>query len=203
MSSSDFIEVSIPDTAEPLLGYRVFRVRDDDSTLWSVSFGEPGYKKTRRDKMLTSQARDEDKHLPPGMWATKMKAECNLRRKHDDGVPDPACTCGIYATYDLEVIAGYIPRAPILTLVKGYGNVIVGDPDDYTIGGWRASDAEIAAIFAISEDFTVPRRQLKRVAKRYGVPIIEPWSADIKEYAAAVRSNTLQDLSIDREPGPE
>jgi hypothetical protein len=110
------------------------------------------------------------------------------KREREHGrVPDPMCACGIYAATDLDVLAGYaVPRGDTVTgLVQGFGRLI---PADF---GWRAERARIVAVFAISEDFTVPHARLRKVAERYEVPMVVPWSDTAEDYAAAVRAGTL------------
>jgi len=185
--------VKIPDTAEPMLGFRVWRFREDDLTLWSVTKGNP--KDVDKKRELLSGT------TPNGYWPKKMgpmgtsvlEAKCLANNDHH--VPDKNCTCGIYATYDSAVIAQYILQGPVLGLVQGYGTVVPGEANDETLGGFRAEKAKLVALFEISPDFTIPRRQLHRVGQEYGVPVIVPWSVHAGDYAAAVRENTLVSLA--------
>ena len=196
-------DLVIPDVAEAQLAFRVWQVADDD-TLWSITAqphlyqGRTGYKNKAVASFLES---------PVGRWETMMEAACKAeavtvgtgKQARDHGrLPDPLCTCGLYAATDLDVIAGYaIPRADewrtAVGLVQGYGRLV---PADF---GWRAEKARITCLFAISEDFTVPHRRLRNVAERYGLPLVVPWSDNAGDYAAALREGTLAGLD---EGGP-
>jgi hypothetical protein len=79
-----------------------------------------------------------------------LAAECTK----DHPAPDPDCACGIYATYDIDVIARYVREAPILGLIQGSGTTVPGDD------GYRAQRATIACLFAIADEFTIARRDL-------------------------------------------
>jgi hypothetical protein len=122
-------DLVIPDVAEAQLAFRVWLVGDDDS-LWSITAqtnqhnGPTGYKNKAVAQLLES---------PVGQWETDMVAVCKhgakvgsakSEREHGQ-VPDPACTCGLYAATDLDVIAGYtVPRADdwrtAVGLVQGF-----------------------------------------------------------------------------------
>ena len=190
-------ELVIPDVPESLLAFRVWHVADDDS-LWSITAqtnqhkGRTGYKNKAVARLLES---------PVGQWETDMVAVCKRGAKVGSGkserehgqVPDELCTCGLYAATDLDVIAGYaVPRSgewrTAVGLVQGSGQLV---PAEF---GWRAEKARIVAIFAVSEDFTVPHHRLWQVAERYGVPLVLPWSDEVGDYAAAVREGTLAEL---------
>lgn len=190
------LDLDVPDVAESLLGYRVWRYNDDDRSLWSVTLGDPD-EASKIDLMLSNTT-------PTGYWPKQnsdmgsvLEAVCNSYSSNKDHFPpDPDCTCGIYATYDLNTIARYIKRAPVLGLVQGFGTVIPGEADGITIGGFRAEKARIVCLFSLSEDFTIPTRDLKKVGREYGVPVITPWSKSVNDYASAVRSGTLEQLGV-------
>lgn len=141
---------------------------------------------------------------PDGYWpkmnsdlGSTLEAKCRTHRDEKDHFsPDPDCTCGIYATYDLTTIARYIKQAPVLGLVHGYGTSIPGEADGYTMGGFRSEKARIVCLFALAEDFTISYRELKRLGKEYGVPVITPWSTSVNDYAAPIRNGTLASLGV-------
>jgi hypothetical protein len=189
-------DVVIPDVAEAQLAFRCWQVADDDM-LWSITAypkwqkGRTGYKNKAVAHLLET---------PVGRWDTAMVATCKRdgpvgsgKKEREHGrVPDPDCTCGLYAATDLDVVAGYVTDhdgLPVAVgLVQGYGRLI---PAEY---GWRAEKARIACLFSVVEDFTVAHRRLVNAARRYGVPLVRPWSDDANEYAAAVREGTLLEL---------
>jgi hypothetical protein len=200
-------EIRIPDVAEPLLAFRVWAVADDES-LWSLNAAinakqrpsRTGYKRQQVQQLLEA---------PVGRWETEMEATCLLaaatckagatltvgpkgKEREHGRIPDPDCSCGLYAATDLDVIAEYVLRKDDWTaavgLVEGYGQVV---PAKF---GWKAEKAKILALFAVAEDFTVPHGRLRQVADRYGVPLVHPWSDTAEEYAAAVREGTLAEL---------
>ena len=127
----------IPDVAEALSAFRVWQVADDD-TLWSITAqshrhqGRTGYQNKAIASFLES---------PVGRWESQMEAAGNGqavtvgtgKQARDHGrVPDPLCTCGLYAATDLDVIAGYaIPRVDewrtAVGLVQGYGRLVPAD----------------------------------------------------------------------------
>jgi hypothetical protein len=92
----------------------------------------------------------------------------------------------------LDIIAGYLRAAPVLGLVMASGSVIVGEADSSTIGGWRAQRVRIACLFEIAEDFTLPRRQLRKLAERYQVRLLRPHSDVAEDYRELVRSGWRQ-----------
>lgn len=198
MSETQKTNLSIPDVVESLVGFRVWRLRDDDLSLWSVTRGNP--KKVDKKQLLLSNTTPDGywpKQNHPNGWSV-LEASCARQEKPDNNhfPPDSDCTCGIYATYDVNVIANYIQSAPVLGLVQGYGTVIPGLEDDETIGGFRSEKAKIVALLAISEDFTVPHRTLRKVAKEYNIPLVVPWSIHASEYAEAIRNGTISELGI-------
>lgn len=192
MSDQSNIEIPpIPDVIEPLLGFRVWRFRENDLSLWSVVKGDP---LATKDKSQVAKQNLLSNTTPDGYWPKDNPLAARCLSDKDHPVPDPDCMCGIYSTYDVDVIAQYISSGPVLGLVQGYGQVIAGEPDNETIGGFRAQYAKIVCIFAISEDFTIPHRQLRKLGREYNVPVIRPWSDKAQDYAAAVRTGTLKEL---------
>lgn len=182
-------DFTVPDVATSMLGFRVWRYNEDDLSLWSVVVGDKP-EPTAVELLLENTT-------PDGYWPKdeNLTAKCIKHPSSDSHFPpDEECTCGIYATYDLNTIARYITQAPVLGLVQGGGAVIPGNPDGKTLGGFRAEHAMITCLFAISDDFTISHRELRKLGKEYGVPVVRPWSKNIGDYAAAVHNGTLEAL---------
>ena len=79
-------EVDVPDVAEPLLGFRVWRWNSTALTLHSVTVGAPTQ---RRQPLPVRQLLA----APLGAWkpGETLAAEC-AGRQHP--APDPKCSCG-------------------------------------------------------------------------------------------------------------
>jgi hypothetical protein len=116
---------------------------------------------------------------PGGDWPRRqvLSASCRAREKHDDPVPGQECTCGIYATTDLDIISGYLNRAaPVLGVVEMGGRVIPAT------NGYRAAFARVAAILLIDEALTEPHSVLRKLAGAYKVPAVVPHSDRPEDY---------------------
>ena len=118
---------------------------------------------------------------PEGDWPRRqvLTATCPLPQKerHDDPVPGQECTCGIYATTDLDVIDSYLSRtAPVLGVVELGGRVIPATQ------GYRAAFARVAVILLIDEAITEPHAVLRKLAAAYSIPAVVPISADPEDY---------------------
>ncbi len=124
---------------------------------------------------------------PAGNWphGEPLAAACALpgrkKGKKDDDeeehgpVPAKDCSCGIYATTDLDVISGYLSRtAPVLGVVELGGRIIPATQ------GYRAAFARVAVILLIDEALTEPHSVLRDLAEAYRVPAVVPFS-DIPE----------------------
>lgn len=138
---------------------------------------------------------------PAGNWPhdRPLAATCALaglkpRRKkkgEDDepehgAVPDPECSCGIYATTDLGVIDIYLSRwAPVLGVVELGGRLIPASQ------GYRAAYARVAAILLIDEALTEPHGLLRDLAAAYRVPALIPISTDPEDYREAIGLATV------------
>ena len=127
---------------------------------------------------------------PAGSWPhdRALAAACTLTgdKAHDDPVPGRECTCGIYATTDLDVISQYLSRtAPVLGIVELGGRVIPATQ------GYRAAFARVAVILLIDEALTEPHAVLRRLAAAYRVPAVVPFSADPEQYRELASSPTL------------
>jgi hypothetical protein len=126
---------------------------------------------------------------PAGNWPRDrpIAATCALpkprRKKDDDGepvhgpVPDPGCSCGIYATTDLDIINCYLSRtAPVLGIVELGGRLIPAS------NGYRAAYARVAVILLVDEALTEPWGVLREVAAAYRVPAVVPHSSTAEDY---------------------
>jgi len=137
---------------------------------------------------------------PAGNWPCDrpLAATCSFgtpRRRRKKGgeeepehgpVPSPDCSCGIYATTDLEVINGYLSRsAPVLGIVELGGRLIPATQ------GYRAAYARVAAVLLIDEALTEPHGLLRDLAAAYRVPAIVPFSTDPDQYREAVGLPTV------------
>jgi hypothetical protein len=159
-----------PDFPQTRLAFRVWQF--DRSRLALRSLNAPGRKASWMSKAMAS---------PEGDWPVRevLAAECRrtARDKHDDPVPGAECSCGIYATTDLDVISSYLSRgAPVLGVVEMGGRVIPATQ------GYRAAFARLAVILLIDEALTEPHLVLRRLAATYRVPAVVPHSADPEAY---------------------
>ena len=168
---ADGITGKVPDYAETRLAFRVWRVDRGRQALLSVNAG----KSVPRSWMLPANALC----TPEGEWTAGkvMVASCSVGKKHDSGVPDPGCSCGIYATTDLSVVNCYLsPEAPVLGVVELGGRTI---PATH---GYRAQAGRVAAILLVDPMFSLPHSDLRRLAAIYGVPALVPQYTGPKHY---------------------
>jgi hypothetical protein len=101
-------------------------------------------------------------------------------------VPSPDCTCGVYATTDLEVINLYLSRdAPVLGIVELGGRLIPAS------NGYRAAHARVAAILLADGALTEPHDLLRDLAAAYRVPALVPHSTDPEDYRELVGLPTV------------
>jgi len=136
---------------------------------------------------------------PVGNWphdrplaATCAAPPARKKKGDDDGEPDHGpvpgkeCSCGIYATTDLEVINGYLSRtAPVLGVVELGGRVIPATQ------GYRAAYARLAVILLVDEALTEPHSVLRDLADAYRIPAVIPFSADPEDYRELAGLPTL------------
>ena len=102
--------------------------------------------------------------------------------RRPDPVPGENCSCGIYATTDLDVIDGYLSAAaPVLGIVELGGRVVRATQ------GYRAAYARIAAILLIDQHLTLPHAVLEEIASAYQIPALVPHSADPEHYRGRLR----------------
>jgi hypothetical protein len=167
----------VPDFAQTRLALRVWQF--DRARLVLRSLNAPPKKSTWVSRAMAS---------PGGDWPHRqiLTAACPNGAKHDDPVPGQECSCGIYATTDLDVISGYLRRdAPVLGVVELGGRVIPATQ------GYRAPYARVAAILLIDEGLTEPHTVLRRLAVAYRIPAVVPHSADPEAYREAASSPSL------------
>lgn len=101
-------------------------------------------------------------------------------------VPGRECSCGIYATTDLDVIDSYLsPRATVLGVVELGGRVIPATQ------GYRAAYARLACVLLIDEALTEPHRLLRQLAEAYRVPAVVPHSSDPADYRDLIGAPSL------------
>lgn len=158
----------VPDFPQTRLALRVWQF--DRERLALLSLNAPGKKTSWIARAMSA---------PGGDWPRQrvLTASCRAKDKHDDPVPGQECTCGIYATTDLDVISGYLTRsAPVLGVVEMGGRLIPAT------NGYRAAFARVAVILLIDEALTEPHATLRKLAAAYKVPAVVPHSADPEDY---------------------
>lgn len=128
-----------------------------------------------------------DKALAAACAAPKPKKGPDGEEPEPHGrVPGRKCTCGIYATTDLDVISGYLSRfAPVLGVVELGGRVIPATQ------GYRAAQARVAVILLIDEALTESHGLLRDLAAAYRVPAVVPHSVDPEDYRELAGLPTL------------
>jgi hypothetical protein len=129
---------------------------------------------------------------PVGDWPHRQPLQATCKTEHDEGVPDPRHSCGIYATADLDVIGGYLSAdAPVLGIVELGGRVIPAQQ------GYRAQYARVAAILLVDPVLTLPHGTLRKLAVAYRVPALVPHSVDPEDYRDLIVGTPLAD-EVDR-----
>jgi hypothetical protein len=118
---------------------------------------------------------------PQGAWphGRPLAARCPLAgdKAHEDPVPGADCSCGIYATTDLDIISGYLRKtSPVVGVVELGGRVIPATQ------GYRAAYARVAVILLLDEALTEPHSVLRRLAAAYKVPAVVPHSDNPEDY---------------------
>jgi hypothetical protein len=94
--------------------------------------------------------------------ATIDEALVKASRDHD--APGENCRCGLYAFYDLSTYTLRYPRF-FRGVVAGWGDTEMHDV------GFRCKYMRIKALLSYD---SASRPAIERVAKRYGVPVIQP-----------------------------
>ena len=171
----------VPDYPQPRLALRAWQFDRASLSVRSLNAPAAGRKASWLAKAMAS---------PAGSWPhdKALAAACSRppvskKKKDEDGEPDhgpvpsPHCTCGIYATTDLEVIGGYLSRfAPVLGVVELGGRVIPATQ------GYRAAYARLAVILLLDEALTEPHGVLRELADAYRVPAVIPHSEIPEDY---------------------
>jgi hypothetical protein len=174
------------DVVGTALGLRVWRYDRSMGVLCSVNAGQPARHTTWIATAMAS---------PEGEWSPGVLTHARCSRSvHEDGVPDPRCSCGIYATTSVSVVNDYLsPEAPVLGVVELGGRIIPGSQ------GYRAQAARVAAVLQIDAMFTLPYGVLGRIADRYRVPLLVPHSVRPEDYRSLVRQPDVGDVDWDDE----
>lgn len=170
-----------------VLAFRVWRHDPHRGLLLSVNAG----RSVRRNTWILSNAISS----PEGEWLADklMIAQCSRQADHVDGVPDPDCTCGIYATTDLEVVNQYLSReAPVVGIVELGGRTIPATQ------GYRAEAARVAGLLLVDEMFTLHHSTLSKVAERYRVPALVPHSTQPEDYRFEIHQPGFADADWDQ-----
>ena len=170
-----------PDYPQTRLAMRTWQI--DKAALTVRSLNAPGGSR-KKSWMATAMA------SPAGSWPhdRPITASCRLGgdKAHDDPVPGAECSCGIYATTDLDVISNYLAKwAPVVGIVEMGGRVIPATQ------GYRAAVARVAVILLIDEALTEPHATLRKLAAAYRVPAVIPHSADPEQYRELASSPSL------------
>jgi hypothetical protein len=140
----------MPDGVSPLVGYREWTLRKPGGPapeLFSL-FHPTAWP---LDRPLTAVC------LRPMIWPYRAATA------HRE-VPDEACECGIYAyrSPDFETLHG-ARGAKARGIVAGWGRYVLGT------NGWRSQHARLVALLEHPE---IPAA-LRRVADRFGVPVVQ------------------------------
>lgn len=175
----------VPDYPQTRLALRAWMLDRDTLHVRSLNTPGSGRKASWISKAMAS---------PEGNWphGRPLAADCPLppRRKKDDDdevpehgpVPASDCSCGIYATTDLDVINSYLSRtAPVLGVVELGGRVIPASQ------GYRAAYARLAVILLVDDALTEPHRLLRKLADAYRVPAVVPHSARAEDFRLLTR----------------
>lgn len=205
--------LTVPDVAEPFLGFRCWDYDSHRNLLLSVfgvyrvwPQGEPlravctkytnastysRYKLTRDiDELLVLFGAEGRFQHPEEAYEHKAPYEgCG-----DINRPG----CGIYCAFQMETVAEYSHMPRVYGLAFGWGKVIPGR------NGFRAELAYPAAIFDLFDTdkydpnvesmHTFERSDLYRVARAYNVPVIVPDSTHLDDYREGVRSGVWKNL---------
>jgi hypothetical protein len=174
MTQPDEVTRKVPDYAETRLGFRLWRFDRVRSVLLSVNAGQMVKKPTWIANAIS---------LPHGEWhpGKPMIGRCLRDKKHAGGVPDPDCTCGIYAATELEVVNDYLcNEAPVLGIVELGGRTIPATQ------GYRSEIGRVAAVLLIDEMFTLEHAVLAKIADRYKVPALVPHSTRPEDYRSDI-----------------
>lgn len=164
----------VPDYSAGALALRVWRA---DQSLNLYSLNAVTGQQTWISRALSAPDGGWPRHEPGKPGSSLLRARCKFGKDHEEGVPDPECSCGVYATTSLRVINGYLcPLSPVLGIVEMGGRVIPADQ------GYRAQWARVAAILLVDAMFTRSHAELREIATAYRVPAVVPHSVDPEDY---------------------
>lgn len=189
MTAGDGGTGKAPDFPLTRLALRAWRFDRAGMTVQSLNAPAAGRKASWIAKAMAS---------PEGTWPhdRPLAATCSLppqRKKKDDEefrehgpVPAKDCSCGIYATTDLDIINGYLSRAaPVLGVVEMGGRVVPATQ------GYRAAYARLAVVLLIDGALTEPHSVLRDLADAYRVPAVVPHSVFPEDYRELAGLPTL------------
>ena len=175
MTQPDEVTRKVPDYAETRLAFRVWRFDRARTALLSVNAGQAVKKGTWMIANAIS--------LPEGEWrpGELMVAQCFRDKKHAGGIPDPDCSCGIYATTEIEVVNDYLgDEAPVLGIVELGGRTIPATQ------GYRSEVGLVAGLLLIDEVLTLEHADLITIADKYKVPALVPHSTRPEDYRSEI-----------------
>jgi hypothetical protein len=181
----------VPDYPQTRLALRAWQFDRPSLSVRSLNAPPAGRKASWLAKAMAAPAGNWP-HGEPLAAACSRPPVSKKKKDDDDGEPDhgpvpsPHCTCGVYATTDLEVIGGYLSRfAPVLGVVEFGGRIIPATQ------GYRAAYARVAVILLLDEALTEPHGVLRELAGAYRVPAVIPHSADPEDYRELAGLPTL------------
>ncbi len=128
-----------PDLVEPVVGFRHWRLSGDG---------------------LRSMFRSVEWQGP------EMRAGCPLGKHDPRPAPDKACSCGIYAYYDLCPLTASAATADLIAGVVVLWGTLALHSD-----GMRASNARIVGL-SLPISRGAKRQALAELAERFGVPAV-------------------------------
>src|SRR5882757_1163927 len=143
-------------TVEPLIGWRIFRVR-----------------RTERGFLLTAPLIHDQ-----GFERFPAKAIDAICYEHDHSAPAPGCRCGLYAAIDgtLDSLSGYLIDSAhdqdpaIYAEVACMGTVFI---DNRGIRAQRIEIIQLAAAGPLWPDTAVHTQAVAELSDRYGVAVVD------------------------------
>ncbi len=155
----------VPDSIEPLVGYRAFACHGGN-ILKSVY---------REYEWIPGENQALCIPHTPTIWMGGRIPGNVPPKDHSPGVVDEKCHCGFWALDSLDrfnsIMGGPVNPSSIWGRVLGYGRVAIGTQ------GWRAEKAKIIALYLRPSQHLIfkmhddPSR-LERVADQYNVPVV-------------------------------
>jgi hypothetical protein len=198
-------DLIIPDSPQTALAFRTWRLSDSGKLLsinapnLTGSAGGSKNQQVRKISWIHRQLADDEgqsgwpigkplvAHCGAGLGGTTGGLPPEKRPDHGP-IPAKKCSCGIYATTNINVIDQYLGnevimgsvaiRGPVLGIVELGGRVIPATQ------GYRAAYARVAAILLIDSAFSLSHAQLRRIAETYQVPALKDHSLDPEDYRA-------------------